>query len=74
MYLNFEVVITPGGYAFIYGPGTKNDTDRNKMKPDSKSMPKDPNLKKNPTNKNPEKITPEELPSAEKEDKYIQRK
>lgn len=63
---NFEgdVVITPGGYAFIYGPGTKNGTDRKKMKPDSTSMPKDPNLKKNPDNKNTEKITPEKLPTG----------
>ncbi|MBO9693373.1 DUF6443 domain-containing protein [Chryseobacterium sp.] len=73
---NFEgdVVITPGGYAFIYGPGTKNGTDRKKMKPDSTSMPKDPNLKKNPDNKNTEKITPEKLPTGEKEDKYIQKR
>lgn len=73
---NFEgdVVITPGGYAFIYGPGTKNGTDVNKMKPDSSNMPKDPNLNKNPTNKNTNKITPEVLPTGETEDNYIQGK
>ncbi len=71
---NFEgdIVITPGGYGFIYGPGTKNGTDVNKMRPDFNNMPKDPNLKKNPTNKNTEKITPVILPTGETEDNYIQ--
>ena len=71
---NFEgdVVITPGGYGFIYGPGTKNGTNVDKMKPDSTNMPKDPNLKKNPTNKNTDKITPVVLPTGETEDNYIQ--
>lgn len=71
---NFEgdMVTTPGGYLFIYGPGTQNGTNDRKMKPDSTSMPKDPNSKKNPTNKNTERITPQVLPTGETEDNYIQ--
>ena len=65
-----DIVITPGGYMFIYGPGTKNGIDRDKMKPDATDLPKDSKSKTNPQNKNTNKKTPDILPTGLEEDNF----
>nr|WP_228441748.1 DUF4329 domain-containing protein [Chryseobacterium lacus] len=66
-----DVVITSGGYMFIYGPGTQNDGKRSReMTPVRTDLPKDPQSKTNPSNTVTPNNSPLVLPIDESDDKY----